>query len=172
MGAALARRSSLRRAAKMRGALNGGADRWPDECRNFLKSRGASLCIAAHSSARALGLLWPPCLPQRVNCSCPPFVSLVLEWRVFILSFYSRPIIPGPFFFRCESLILLTRFAMFTSLPLEACFASLRRPVLTATSWRPFSSESPCAARWTRKRSDSAEQSFPPSSMAGSTHNL
>lgn len=68
------------------------ADRWPDECGNFLKSRG--LVVAPHSSLQALGLLWPLRLPhiQRVNCSCSLFVGecllLCLTAAAFFFFFF------------------------------------------------------------------------------------
>lgn len=73
------------------------ADRWPDECGNFLKSRG--LVVAPHSSLQALGLLWPLRLPhiQRVNCSCSLFVGECLLLCLTAAAFFffsSWPIIP------------------------------------------------------------------------------
>lgn len=115
------------------------ADRWPDECGNFLKSRG--LVVAPHSSLQALGLLWPLRLPhiQRVNCSCSLFVGecllLCLTAAAFFFFFFSPA---GLLFlelvfliFSPHSLILLAYLAMIASLPAEEYFASFRKLVLS-----------------------------------------
>lgn len=142
-------------------ALNGSADRWPDECRNFLKSPG-------------LVALWPTLLFElSAFCGLLSFheesIALV---HTFVGELFfcaglasSRRIIPWPFTFLFESLILLERFFYVSiSFLMGAQFASFKMSALRslmATSWCPSPRGIRRAMRWTRKRSDRIDKSSP-----------